>query len=117
VKQARKFCKKPLVIEAMQWDGTRTRAREISTWASEYSPTFVISQDEDDFEAEDGWWLTIETLEGSMSVDIGDWVIRGAIDEFYPCKPDVFEATYEYVSFIDPATGSEYDITPPNDAF
>jgi len=39
--------------------------------------------------------LYIETLEGRMRADIGDWVIRGVKGEFYPCKPDVFAATYE----------------------
>lgn len=36
-----------------------------------------------------------ETLEGTMRVSLGDWIIRGVQGEFYPCKPDIFEATYE----------------------
>jgi len=39
--------------------------------------------------------IDISTLEGVMRADIGDWVIRGVQGEFYPCKPDIFEATYE----------------------
>lgn len=39
--------------------------------------------------------LTIRTLEGDMRADLGDYVIRGVAGEFYPCKPDIFEATYE----------------------
>jgi hypothetical protein len=39
--------------------------------------------------------LYIETLEGRMRADLGDYVIRGVKGEFYPCKPDIFEATYE----------------------
>lgn len=41
--------------------------------------------------------LDIETLEGTMRASPGDWIIRGVKDELYPCKPDVFEATYEPV--------------------
>ncbi len=43
----------------------------------------------------DGYSLTIRTLEGVMRADIGDMIIRGVKGEFYPCKPDIFEATYE----------------------
>jgi hypothetical protein len=39
--------------------------------------------------------LAIVTLEGTMTADVGDWVIKGVQGEFYPCKPDIFEATYE----------------------
>ena len=37
----------------------------------------------------------IKTLEGEMYADVGDWIIRGVAGEFYPCKPDIFDATYE----------------------
>ncbi|MBK6858030.1 MAG: hypothetical protein IPG97_16160 [Microthrixaceae bacterium] len=39
----------------------------------------------------------IPTLEGTMRADVGDWIIRGVQGEFYPCKPDIFEVTYEVV--------------------
>jgi hypothetical protein len=39
--------------------------------------------------------LFIPTLEGEMRADVGDWLIKGVAGEFYPCKPDVFAATYE----------------------
>ena len=39
--------------------------------------------------------ITIKTLEGSMRGDVGDWIIKGVKGEFYPCKPDIFEATYD----------------------
>lgn len=42
-------------------------------------------------------YLAIDTLEGTMRADVGDWVIRGVQGEFYPCKPDIFEATYVVV--------------------
>ena len=45
----------------------------------------------------DGHVIAIDTLEGEMHADPGDWIIRGVQGEFYPCKPDIFEATYEPV--------------------
>ncbi len=42
--------------------------------------------------------LEIETLEGVMQASVGDWIIRGVQGEFYPCKPDIFEQTYEAVT-------------------
>ena len=44
-----------------------------------------------------GEYIEIETLEGVMRADIGDYIIKGVKGEFYPCKPDIFEATYEIV--------------------
>jgi len=49
-----------------------------------------------------GWHMTdkgicIPTLEGEMTASLGDWIIKGVKGEFYPCKPDIFEATYEPV--------------------
>ena len=80
---AEKFRKKPVEIEAMQYDGRNVA--EIMVWmgASESSESFT----DDD--------LTIKTLEGDMRATSGDWIIKGVKGEFYPCKPDIFEATYE----------------------
>lgn len=41
--------------------------------------------------------LAIDTLEGTMTADVGDWIIKGVAGEFYPCKPEIFDATYEHV--------------------
>jgi hypothetical protein len=41
--------------------------------------------------------IKIQTLEGTMTASVGDWIIKGVKGEFYPCKPDIFEATYEAV--------------------
>ena len=83
--QPTKFRKKPVVIEAMQWPGdtpeTRVAVRE-----------FVDANID-----ESGGGLKIETLEGWMTVSPGDWIIRGVQGEFYPCKPDIFAATYDVV--------------------
>ncbi len=46
--------------------------------------------------------MQIPTLEGRMRANIGDWIIRGMKGEVYPCKPDIFEATYEPVAEVKP---------------
>ena len=69
-----RYRKKPVVVEASQWwrpgDHRAVKPREDGT----------------------GW---ISTLEGGHVVTPGDWIIRGVAGEFYPCKPDIFERTYE----------------------
>ena len=79
-----KFRKKPVIVEAMQFDGRN--ATEIGRWAG--------TDWEDDFL---GQSMSIVTLEGTMTASPGDWIIKGIRREFYPCKPDIFEATYEAV--------------------
>ena len=76
-----KYRKKPVVIEAIQWDGTNYD--EIGDWMGLNSTLEIDGQ------------FIIPTLEGDMRVSEGDWVIRGVNGEFYPCKPDIFEKTYE----------------------
>ena len=80
-----KFRKKPVVIEAMQFDGTIESANEIQ---------LLIDGRQTSIEGWNGI-VEIKTLEGTMRADPGDWIIRGVKGEFYPCKPDVFAATYE----------------------
>lgn len=85
-----KFRKKPVVIEAVQWSGNN--AKELLGWAGDngvWGADFQI-------DIENGL-VEILTLEGVMSADVGDWVIKGIRGEFYPCKPDIFEETYELV--------------------
>lgn len=77
--------KKPVVIEAKQLDNTN--ADEILTWGS---PQI------DYYHATTGT-LYIKTREGLMTASKGDWIIKGIAGEFYPCKPDIFAATYESV--------------------
>ena len=79
----RKFRKKPVVIEAVQWTGKNLA--EITMFCDT-----VKLHDRGDC-------LTIPTLEGDHRADLGDWIIRGVAGEFYPCKPDIFAATYEPV--------------------
>ena len=83
----KKFRKKPVVIEAVQYDGTNFP--EIMRFAVKSGRAF-----EEDFLGE---YCIIATLEGDMRADKGDWIIKGVKGEFYPCKPDIFAATYEEV--------------------
>ena len=88
------FRKKPIVIVARQYDGTGANTLDIMYWVNhgcwpENSPINIDKKDTKN--------LIIETLEGPMTVSPGDWVIRGVKGEFYPCKPDVFEKSYEAI--------------------
>ncbi len=85
-----KFRKKPVVIEAMQLD--KTNSSGIRDWAHKgmhpaQNSIIIINRG----------GLEIRTLEGTMQAIEGDWVIKGVNNEFYPCKPDIFEKTYEPV--------------------
>ena len=88
-----KFRKKPVVIEAQQFRGTNDSADEIVKWMTgEGIGVWAGAQGSGPVH-----FLTIPTLEGEMRADAGDWIIRGIKGEFYPCKPDIFSATYEPV--------------------
>ncbi|AOD23818.1 hypothetical protein IM25_21385 [Rhodococcus sp. p52] len=93
-----RYRKKPVEIEARQWDGTAERFAELQEWGG--LDTFVVECTATSTGGGDPRWLErliVPTLEGQMRADIGDWIIRGVKGEFYPCKPDIFEATYEPV--------------------
>lgn len=92
--QPRRYRKKPVVIEAMQWTGGPEAATPIIGWVLANGPRSARFVDYAPF---DPVHIAIDTLEGTMRALPGDYVIRGVQDEFYPCKPDVFEATYEAV--------------------
>jgi hypothetical protein len=81
---ARRFRKKPVVVEAVQWRG-RNYA-EIEDFVG--VRRFTVHN-------ESGGPLIIPTLEGDMQANVDDWIIKGVQGEFYPCKPDIFAATYE----------------------
>ena len=89
-KQMKKYRKKPVVIEAIQWDGSPEAAYCI-THIQGFDGRRIYWLDP----AEDG--LLIDTLEGAMTANLGDWIIKGIKGEIYPCKPDIFEMTYEEV--------------------
>jgi len=86
----RKYIKKPIPIEAVQWDGTEEMAAEI---ASQEHFEGIL-----DFTAGTFNGFYIKTLEGKMKVSPGDYVIKGIKGEYYPCKPDIFEITYDEVT-------------------
>jgi hypothetical protein len=78
----KKFRKKPVVIEAIQFTGKNDKE------CLSFCP---IARDPED----DRPNLIIPTLEGDHLCSVGDWIIKGVKGEFYPCKPDIFDATYE----------------------
>ena len=76
-----KFRKRSFIIEAIQWTGENTKE------VMEFAPTLIT-------------WrglLTLRTLEGFVYAHPGDWIIKGIKGEFYPCKPDIFDLSYEVV--------------------
>ncbi len=82
-----KFRKKPVVIEAVQWIGKQS-LNDVAAFLDNADVVFHNPYDENGY-------ITIPTLEGVMQVSMGDWIIRGVKGELYPCKPDIFAATYE----------------------
>ena len=85
-----KYRKKPVVIEALQFFDKVDRISELSELMGNQS--VVVN-----YENPDNPTLKIETLEGIMTASEGDYIIKGVKGEFYPCKPDIFEKTYEAV--------------------
>lgn len=86
--KVRKYRKKPVVIEAMQFtDETKDRCFNFVT-CNTVAGFDSLSPDANPT-------LVIQTLEGEMTASIGDFIIKGVQGEFYPCKPDIFEQTYE----------------------
>lgn len=81
-----KYRKKPVVIEAVQFDGTHEGGSAIIGWMKTYGTVGGAIGEA---------ILSIATLEGTMTASPGDWIIKGVQGEFYPCKPKIFEATYE----------------------
>ncbi len=86
-----KFVKKPVVIEAIQYDGANIT--EIETFVGGKLPTVMNSNKDTQ--------LVVSTLEGDMKISKKDYVIKGVNGEFYPCKPDVFEKTYDVVEIVE----------------
>jgi hypothetical protein len=82
-----KFRKKPVVIEAMQF--TDETKNQVHSWI-----TCTCYPDHD---SKGRPSLVIQTLEGDMIAMVGDWVIKGVKGEFYPCKPDIFDKSYDRV--------------------
>ena len=106
VNNMKKYVKKPVVINAIQWDGSRKSTKEVLEFMGQTVDTRLqISCDKfDDYVAlvnKNG--LTIYTLVDGTDgrakhvASIGDYIIKGVQGEFYPCKPDIFHLTYDEV--------------------
>lgn len=79
-----KYVKKPVVISALKWTGDNIL--EMCNFTGKEDGE-LLKNDE----------LYIDTLEGTMHASVGDYIVCGVDGEFYPCKPDIFEKTYEIV--------------------
>lgn len=89
-----KYRKKPVVIEAHYFAGNDPEAwRDLAFWCG--GRYFEEAKPSDPTDIRRG--ILIPTLEGVMTADFGDWIIKGVKGEFYPCKPEIFAATYEPV--------------------
>ncbi len=81
-----KYRKKPIVIEAIQ----------LKRNAESFKEAYLFIGNTCDFTAtQDGTFINIKTLEGTMIARIGDYIIKGISGEYYPCKSDIFDKTYE----------------------
>lgn len=89
-----KYKKKPVVIEAFEWTGGPDQTED-PAWivdAIKLGTVFFVNS------GTAGVKMKIQTLEGVMTADLGDYIIQGIKGEIYPCKPDIFQATYEKVN-------------------
>ena len=80
----KKYRKKPVVVNAEKYDGSHAQALRLKLAPG-------LTRDETEF------FHYIPTLEGDIKVQKGDWIVQGVNGEFYPCKPDIFDKTYEPV--------------------
>lgn len=86
-----RFRKKPVEIEAIRF-ADRLSGPHVALWCGgEYYKCLM----DGNLVAHPDPYILIPTLEGKMVASVGDWIIKGVKGEFYPCKPDIFEATYE----------------------
>ena len=86
-----KATKKPVTIECVKWDGENIEEIMAFCGASAFS---AVESQMGQTETEE---LYISTLEGNHHASVGDYIIKGVKGEFYPCKPDIFENTYDIV--------------------
>lgn len=92
------FRKKPVVISAVQWTGSNLfEVTSFIDGVPDIKGNFAGMQWERYCDLVKAEGLRIFTLEGVMSASIGDWIIKGVRGECYPCKPDIFLATYDAV--------------------
>ena len=85
------YTKKPVTIKAIKYDGSYESFEEIQKFVGE---NFIPYTMDDDHRS-----VGIKTLEGIMIASVGDYIIRGIAGEFYPCKPEIFKATYDFLLY------------------
>ena len=85
VNEVKKYRKRPVVIEALRWNGVFDHK------LLSFIDANLVSLGYSDGEV----YFFIKTLEGDHKVTVGDYIIKGIKGEFYPCKPDIFEKTYD----------------------
>ena len=97
--EAMKYRKKPVVVEAVRWDGSYKSTKEVLEFMGQTVGNDSITRlkFEDYCEIVNREGMQISTLEGGHIASVGDHIIKGVKGEFYPCKPDIFEMTYELV--------------------
>lgn len=91
------FRKKPVEVKAIKWTGDNIFA--VQSFVDDEAPNLGSYSSRKAWEDYVDWiakyGVSIPTPEGTMKVNVGDWIIRGVNRELYPCKPDIFEKTYE----------------------
>jgi hypothetical protein len=109
------FRKKPVVIEAHQFLGNTASVLEVYRFVN--GPDSVVLKSALDHEKFESYaevliktGLDIKTLEGTLKASVGDYIIKGINGEFYPCKPDIFEKTYESVEDATVAQLTEFSV-------
>lgn len=89
----KQYRKKPVIVEALQFIDNADRLEELSKFINDQE--LRVS-----YEDPNSPKLLITTLEGEMQASVNDYIIKGVQGEFYPCKPDIFESTYEEVKEV-----------------
>ena len=88
-----KYKKKPVIIEALQFKSNMS-VKDLNDLIDFIGMKNIVDIGRDNL------YLTIRTLEGNMIASPGDYIIKGIQGEFYPCKPDIFEQTYDKIEEI-----------------
>lgn len=83
------YRKKPVTVEARQWDGSEQSQREIQAWM------FGYSVHAEGWVDSDGYYISVPTLSGKVKARPDDFIVKGVAGEFYPCNPRIFARTYE----------------------
>lgn len=91
---AQKYRKKPVVIDAILWDGSVAAAEVVMAWLAAFWGKEGSPPDKEGLVVNSAE-LVIPTLEGLMTAKRGDYIVKGVQGEVYPCRPDIFDQTYD----------------------